>query len=503
MAESLGKKALNGVAWNIVNKFGTQLLGILPSMILARLLGPSEYGLIAAAGIFSGIAYIISTGSFGSALIQKKDADHLDFCSVYYFNILMNVSVYLVFFFLAPLFADFLNEPLVSPIMRLSLLSLPFLAIGQVHSIILRKELNFKAPAVRNLIVQLISAIVAIILAFAGCSVWSIVVQGILQTLLGSMLNWKLCSWRPTFDFSMERLKSMFGFSFNIYFNNLLHYCFTRGYDTTIAKVYTAEDLSYYNRAFSTVNLFISTATGVIDSTVFPVFSKMQNDSNRLRYNLRRFILVENLLVTFMMFMAFALTEPIFRFLYSSKWDAVIPLFQILCVWGLFVPLKSLLENTLKAVGNSRVILVNAVINKVLIVLILAIGWSWGVKYIVAAQILTIAVEVFVFSFYVNRKIVYSFFDIMRDILPTLTQLGVLFGFVFLIDMMVNAIFSSIILSEFTLSLVRLILGGFCSVSLFIIINQFVRISAYTELFEFLFFHNPKIQKYKRLFLWK
>lgn len=483
MAEipNLKEKAFKGVFWSYINKFGTQIIAIVPSMVLARLITPEEYGIVAMAAVFSGIAYILSDGGFGNALMQKKEADHLDCCSVFYFNIVLCITMYIIFYFFAPIAACYLEMPEVTWIMRISLLSLILNAFGSVHSLLFRKNLDFKSLSCRNIIVQLISAIVAIILALLGWGYWTLVIQGVLQTLLGTIANWIMCKWRPTLVFSFQRMKGLFGFGSKLFATMLIDYAFGKSYDLVIGKFYSPATLSFYNRAFSTANLFIDTFLGIMNSVSYPAFVMIQNDKERTYYNTKRYMHMACMFVFLCMFTLFFLAEPLFHFLYSSKWDAVLPLFRIACIWGLFFPVATVLGNILMANGQGTVFLLNSIIGKTLVIIVILVAYQYGIEYMVLGQILVMLSEVLLKSFFTKKLINYSIFDIFSDIYKYII-LSLIIGIsVWAIDYLFSVGLNMFLLPEFFTSAIRLVIGLFSCVIIFLSINSVYPLKGYTE----------------------
>ena len=317
VTERIQNKTFVSVLWNYVNKFGTQLLAIVPTMILARLVMPRDYGLIAMAGIFSGLVSIFVDSGFGMAVIQKRDLSHIDICSVFYFNIVISTIVYVILFLVAPTVANFFGMSDICAILRVSSISLIIGAFGSIHGHLFSRNLDFKHPTIRNLCAQMAGATVAIVLAFQGRGYWALVYQGLTGTLFSTLANWFYSTWRPTFNFSWDSLKSMFGFGGKMLGKSISDFGFGKVYDMVIGKCYSAADLSYFDRAYKTVGLFLDTFLGVMNNVAFPVFSKMQNDKERMRTNVLRFLFIETMIIFFIMLLAVSLSTPLFHFLYS------------------------------------------------------------------------------------------------------------------------------------------------------------------------------------------
>lgn len=481
MAEisNLKQKALDGVFWSYVSNFGTQILSIIPAMVLARLISPEEYGLVAMAAVFSGIAYILSDGGFGNALYQKKDADHLDYCSVFYFNIVVCTFTYCIFFFLAPYCAAFFKMPQVTNIMRVSLLCLIINAFSGIHGIIFKKNLNFKTPAYRNIISQGAAAVIAIVLAFKGFGYWTLVIQGVLQTLFGCIINWLSRDWTPTLSFSFKRLSGMIGYGSKVYLIMIIDYAFNKAYDVTIGKFYSASSLSFYNRAYSTAGIFLSTFTGVMQSVSFPSFVQIQDDKERTRINADRLIQLACLFVFPVMLSLIALAEPVFNFMYSSKWNIAIPLFQLVCIRCLFSPITSALQGIIMATGHASVGLFNSIFSKILIVATIATTWNLGIEYMIIGQIIAVIIQVIYYGFFSNKYFQFGLTSIIKGIYRYAIIGVVIAACVTLFDYVIASLLTRLSLTEYIESGARTILGILFCLILFVEINKRVKTEAY------------------------
>lgn len=485
MEENLRKKAFYGILWSYVNKFTTIFLNIVPAMVLARLLSPSEYGLIAMTAIFTGIAYQLADGGFGNALIQKKNTDHLDYCSVFYFNLFICGIIYALLFFLAPLCASFFNEVRLIAIIRISSIGLLFLGFGQIQSIIFKKNIEYKKITIRNLITQFVSVIVAVFMAVYGYGVWALVVQGLIQTFMGSCLNWIISDWKPTFCFSFSRLKTLFRFGSKTLLSSMIDYGFNKIYDIVIGRRYSATNLALYNRAYSTSAIFKDTFFNVFSGVTFPIFVRMQDDNERLILNIRRFLIIVSMIIFTVMLSLFALAEPLFRFLYSTKWDSAIPLFRIACLASLLLPLVSILESVLLAKGQSGKFLFISIIRKAFVITILGITWQFGIEWMMYGQIMVSFCELFLYSHFINKLVTYSFLSMIRDLSPyILVAMFIALGVCFEDFVLKNILFSTIS-TAWLESFLRLLFGGILIFILFIGINKRLKLEGYNEFLQF------------------
>ena len=486
MEENLKNKAFWGIIWSYVNTFGMQLLSFIPAMVLTRLMSQADYGLVAMAGVFTGVAYMLADGGFGNALVQKKDADDLDYCSVFYFNIGICSFIYLLFFFLAPFCADFFHQPQLTVIVRVSTLGLIILAFGQVQGIIFKKNLEYKKPTYRSLIAQIISIVVGIGLALLGYGVWSLVFQGLVYTTASTILNWIISDWKPSFRFSSQRLRGLFNYGSKLLLTSFIDYGFRNAYNIMIGRFYTPAKLADYNRGGQTVGLFSQTFFGVFSKVTFPLFVQMQDDDERLRYNIRRFLIVSSMVIFYVMVLSFVLAKPIYHTLYSSKWDSALPFFQVLCIVNLFYPMVAILESVLLAKGESGKFLMLSIFRKVFVVLALLITYRLGVLYMAIGQIFLNLIDVALLTFFTGTMIKYRLSDLVKDLLPYLLVSMIMGVFMYYANLLFTWVISFCNLNEFMTSFSLLVVNGILAVFVFIFTYKLLRMKGYQELISFL-----------------
>lgn len=484
---SLKRKTFNGVIWNYINQFGGQILSIIPAMILARLLTPTEYGVIAMAGVFSGLISIFANAGFGMAVIQRKDLTHTDICSVFYTNIILSTLVYIVIYTIAPFCADFFNMPEVKNIMRVSSLGIIITSIGAIHGHLFKRELDFRKPTIRNLVVQVVAAVVAVVFALLGFGYWALVVQGLVQAVLGTIANWLLSAWRPTFTYSIQSVKSLFNYGGVMMFKSIFEYCFSKSYDMTIGKVYSAAQLSYFNRAYSTAGIFINSFLGVLNTVAFSAFSRMQADRERLCLNVRRFMAIEAMIIFFIMAVIAALAEPFFHFMYSSKWDDVIPLFRLVCLWGMLQPLGYVYGNGLMASGYVKECLIIGIVSRGIMFAMIFATWKLGVAGMIVGQVLAYAIEVVICAYVFRRHFNYGFFDMVQEIMPYLILSLVVFICIYALDYLVMKPILHFVSSEMLNAIIRLVVGGCLSIVSYLYINKGLKLRAYCDFRDIVF----------------
>ncbi len=486
MSEDLRKKTFWGIVWSYIGRFGSQIIAIIPAMILARMLGPEQYGLIAMAGVFTGIAYQLADAGFGNALVQKRDADNIDFSTVFYFNIGICGIIYLIIYLCAPLIAEFFHERLLIPIIRFSSLGIIILSFGQIQTIIFKKEIDYKRQVIINLTCQIISAVIAIIMAINRYGVWALVAQGLIYTFCTTIMNWIISSWRPMLVFSRKRLLGLFNYGSKTLASSIIDYGFSKLYDIIIGRVYNPTSLGLYNRAISTSNIFKDTFFGVFSGVTFPVFVKMQHDNERFRNNIIKFISIVSMLIFTAMIWLIFMAHPLFIFMYSSKWDGAVTFFQLACVMAMLTPIISILESVILAKGYSGKFLAISIIRKIFVVTMLAIAWRFGVLWLLIGQIIVNICECLIYSFVTKRIINYSFLNVISDLYPSLLLALVSVIPVAIVDYAVSFALMNADLDITLAAIIRLAIGAIVITFSFFTICKSVKLNNYKELIHFL-----------------
>lgn len=486
MEGSLRKKAFWGIIWSYIGRFGSQIVSIIPAMILARLLGPEQYGLIAMAGIFTNIAYQLADGGFGNALVQKKNADNLDYSTIFYFNLFICGFIYALIFFCAVPIALFFHEPLLIPIIRISSLGIIIGACGQIQTLIFKKELNYKSQVIRNLICQIISVIIAIVMAYDGWGVWALVAQGLASITGTVIINWIISSWRPIFKFSIVRLRGLFKFGSKTLASSLIDYGFNKAYDILIGRVYNPVSLGLYNRAYSTADIFKSTFFGVFSSVTFPVFVQMQDDNERLVNNIRKFIQIVSMVIFTAMGTVIILSTPIFQFMYSSKWDAAINLFCVACIIAMVTPIVSILESIILAKGHSGKFLLISIIRKIFVIIVIASVWKEGVMWLMIGQAMVSVCECCIYTVVTKKIVDYTFSKLLSDVIPSIIIAAVVSGIVMLENSLLTNICGPGSESNLAMYLSQIFIGVSTALLSFFIICKTFKVKAYHELIQFI-----------------
>ncbi len=401
------------------------MLGI----ILARLLFPEQFGLIAMLTIFMVVAQLFLDSGFGAALIQKRDATQADICSIFYFNILGGLAATLLLCLSAPWIASFFNQPMLTSLVRVLSINIVINSFGLIQTIIMKKELNFKALTKVSLIASITSGIIAVVLATSGFGVWSLVIQQVTSALISSTLLWFLSSWRPALIFSFNSLRELFSFGSRLFFSFLLNHIFENLYSLVIGKLFSPADLGFFARAKTLEELPSQTLSDMIGQVTFPVFSAIQDDPIRLKKGLRK-VLTLLVLVNFPMMIGLAvIARPLVIVLLTEKWAECVPYLQLFCFVGLLYPLHLINLNVLQALGRSDLFLRLEIIKKGLIVISIAITWRWGISAMICGLIAVSIIAYYLNSYYNGILIGYTIREQLRDLsayLITATVMGMI-----------------------------------------------------------------------------
>ena len=421
---SLESRAIRGVFWSGIERLGPQAVQLVVSIVLARLLLPEQFGLIGMLTIFLALGAVFLNSGFGSALIQKQDATEVHYNSVFYTNILLSVVAAGILCLAAPLIAQFFQQPLLTPLTRVLSLNLVLSAFGLIQVFLMTKRLDFKTQTKATLIASLASGAVGITMAVLDFGVWSLVAQSVSLTLFNTLLLWAFNTWRPQKVFRLAALRELFGFGSRLLASGLLDTVFSNIYNVVIGKLFSPADLGYYTRAYTLQQLPSQTLGGVVGRVTFPLFSEIQDDAARLKNGFRKALRALALVNFPLMIGLLICARPLVLTLLTEKWAPAIPYLQLLCIVGLLYPLHLINLNVLLAMGRSDLFFRLEVIKKVLVVIVLAVTWRWGILAIIAGQIVLSMVAYYLNSYYNGRILGYGLGAQVRDLLAYLGAAG-------------------------------------------------------------------------------
>lgn len=420
MTEDLKAKTIAGIIWSALEKFGVKIISFISNILLARLLTPDDYGCVGMLMIFVLLSMTVVEGGFGSAIIQKKNSTKEDESTMFYWNIFLSFILYGLLFVLSPIIADFYGIPQLSHILRVQGLMLLVNAFGILPVTLLRKDLEFKKIALINTCSALISVVVALLLAFEGYGIWALVWQQTCLYLIITLLSWFYCGWRPLWQFSFASLKSMFGYGSFLLLSNLLNTLCDNLQGLIIGKKFSASIMGYYTQAKKLEEVPTTSIAQVVAQVTFPVFSKIQDDQEKLYTAVRKSLMAMNFINIPLMLLLLLIAEPMIILVFSDKWIPSVPYFQILCISGIVNCGQSVNYQVVVAVGQSKQIFIWNIIKRIIGILLLFIGLFFGVKGILWGMVLGMYVTYVVNVMIASKITNYTLLGQIKDMVPVL-----------------------------------------------------------------------------------
>jgi O-antigen/teichoic acid export membrane protein len=412
--------------WKYCERLGTQLTQFVVSVVLARILAPDDFGVVALALIFIAIANIFVQSGLNTALIQKKDADDLDFSSVFWASLGISFIAYAVFFFAAPFIADFYGKEILVPVTRVLALTIPIGVLNSIQNAYVSRHMMFKKLFYRSFGAMIPSGIAGIVAALYGAGIWAIVIQQIFISILNIAILWVVVPWHPSFKFSGTRLKSLFSFGWKLLCSSLLDACYSNLRGLIIGKVFTPADLAYYNRGDHFPNLVVNNINHSIQSVMLPSLSAYQDDRPMMKKLMRRSIVTTSFLILPMMAGLAVLAKPLILFLLGEKWLPCVPFVQIYCFIYAFRPIHTSNLSAINAMGRSDIFLKLEIIKEfvgigILLGSLFLFNSPLGIAY--GAALATL-ISAFI-NAHPNKKLLqYGYLEQMKDIFPSFLLSG-------------------------------------------------------------------------------
>lgn len=411
-------KIFSNFIWRFLERTGAQGITLVVSIVLARLLDPSVYGTIALVTVFTTIMQVFVDSGMGNALIQKKDADDLDFSTVFYYNIVVCVLLYLVMFFAAPLISGFYELPELTPIIRVLSITLIVSGVKNVQQAYVSKNMMFKRFFFSTIGGTIGAAVIGIAMAYMGYGVWALVAQHLFNLLVGTVILWITVKWRPKWMFSWERLKKLFSYGWKLLVSSLIDTVYNDLRQLIIGKLYSSDDLGFYNRGKQFPNLIVTNINTSIDSVLLPTMSDAQDDRERVRSMTRRAIKTSTYIMAPLMIGLAAVAETFVELILTEKWLPCVPYMRVFCITYMFYPIHTANLNAIKAMGRSDMYLKLEIMKKTIgLVVLLSTMW-FGVMAMAYSLLFTSVVSQIINS-WPNRKLLnYTYLQQLRDIIP-------------------------------------------------------------------------------------
>lgn len=415
---NLGSKTLIGIAWNFFEQLLQRGLGIVFTLLLAALLTPEDFGLVAMMSVFIAIAIAIMDSGFKQGLIREPDGSQSLFNTAFLANLVLAILAYLLLVLCAPFIAAFYAEPALTTLLRVAGLVVVINAFQVVQSAQLARELNFKRQLVIALPSNAIAGLVAVTMAYNGFGVWALVAQMLTSAAVTTALLWQLQGWRPSADFDFVKCKKLYSFGYKLLLSGLLDVVFKNIYVLFIAKLFSTSVAGLYFFADRIRELLLMQLVKSVQNVTYPALSKLQSDNTALKKGYKNVLLVTSFILSPILLTMAALSHSFFTFLLPDKWLAAADYFSLMCLVSVMYPLHSINLNVLKVKGRSDLFLGIEVLKKVFVVIILYFSIDYGVLGILIGQLFSSVLAYFPNAYFNKKLIGYSIAEQLKDLLP-------------------------------------------------------------------------------------
>lgn len=420
MANISRKKVTSNLIWRLMERVGAQGVSFIVAIVIARILEPQIYGTIALVTVFTTILQVFVDSGLANTLIQKKDADDIDFSTVFFFNIAFCLVLYIAMFFAAPLISSFYKIPTLTSVIRVLSLTVVISGVKNVQQAYVSKTLQFKRFFWATLGGTLGAAIIGIIMALKGFGVWALVAQNLFNLTVDTTILWLSVKWRPKLVFSWSRLKGLFSFGSKLLVAKLLDTVYVELRTLIIGKKYSTEDLSFYNKGQQFPKLIVTNIDISVESVLFPVMSAEQDNKSQLQSMQKKVIQVNSFIMSPLMMGLAVCGEPLIRLLLTNKWLPCVPYLRIFCFIYAFTVFNTANMNAYRSLGRSDIYLKVELIRKVVGIIAILLTMRISVYAMAIGEVIATIVSLFI-NTYPNRKLLnYGFFKQLSDMIPNI-----------------------------------------------------------------------------------
>ncbi len=420
MSSASGKKISSNMMWRLLERIGAQGVSFIVSIIIARLLDPSVYGSIALVMVFITILQVFVDSGLGNALIQKKDADDLDFSSVFYFNIFFCIVFYLGIFLCAPFIATFYSNNELIPVIRVLGFTVVISGVKNIIQAYISKTLQFKKFFWATISGTIGAAFIGVFLAAKGFGVWALVIQNLFNQTVDTIILWITVKWRPKRCFSFIRLKKLLSFGWKLLVAKLIDTFYNELRTLIIGKKYSTSDLAYYNKGQQFPRLVITNIDIAVESVLFPVMSAEQDNRTKVKTILQRVVQINSYILCPMMMGLAVCCEPLIRLLLTDKWIFCVPYMRLFCFVYAFSVLNTANMNTYRSLGRSDIYLIIEFIRKSVGIVIILISMRFGVFAIALGEVITTIISIFINTAPNKKLLNYGIVEQLKDMFSTL-----------------------------------------------------------------------------------
>lgn len=416
---SLKDKTVRGVGWSALDSLLGQGITFIVGLVLARILSPSEYGLIGITYIFITVFNAIIDSGFSQAVIRKKDASNEDYNTMFITNMVLSVFMFLILFFCAPAIARFFARPELVNLTRVMGVVLIINALSITQNTVLTKRIDFKTKTKASLISAILSGVVGIGMALMGYGVWALVGQQITKQLTNTICLWVFNKWWPNFRFSHQSFRYMWGFGWKMLASSLLDTVWKELYQVVVGKFYSPATLGQYSRSKEYASIFSTNINSIVGRVSFPVLAEIQDDKTRLVAAYRRIIKTTMFVTAVCMISLGAVAEPLIYCLIGPQWHQAATFLPLICISTSLYPLHAINLNMLKVQGRSDLFLGLEIIKKIISIGPICLGIFVDIYWMIAGSVVTGIISIFLNSHYSGKLLGYSSWMQLKDIAPS------------------------------------------------------------------------------------
>ena len=475
MKSRLIDQVATGVAWSIAEKVCSMLLQMVVSIVVARLLVPEDFGVMAILTFFTAVALVVVDSGFSQTLLRKESPTNDDFKSVFLFNMVISVVLYAVFVILSPLLAHYYNLQIITKITPVLFLLLPLNALGIIQNTKLSREFRFGTLSRINFTASLLSGAAAIAVAVYGGGVWALVAQRLTMMATRSILLWWRGDWRGEGVFNSAAWRDMAPFSFRLMSTDIVAAVYNNVAQLFIGKVYSTNTLGYFNQAQKVKDLTVQSAVLSVQTVTYPALAKIKNDAEKFAESFRKVLMVNIFVMAPVAVGLSAIAEPLFRVLLGEKWLSTVPYFEVIALSGMFYPLAMVAYNVLKVHSNGAIIFRLELLKKGIMTAVLALTIPQSTMAIAWGLVAMTVVE-FVVNFAATRRYAtLSWWSMAKTLLPSLLLTAVMYVAVGTVGYYAAELSSALLLiSQIGVGIAVYVLGAWvCRLEAF---NEFVKL---------------------------
>ena len=432
------KKIITGIGWTFGERILAKTISLIVSIVLARLLEPSHYGIIAIVSVFISFLDAFVSGGFGSALVQKKDADNLDFNTICWFSISLSIFLYILLYIVAPYIARFYNMEQLVIVTRILGLRIIVSSFNSIQHAYVQRRMIFKRFFFSTLGGTIVSAIVGITMAYLGYGVWAFVGQYLSNSIIDTIVLLFTIEWKPKLEWSFSRLKAMIGFGFKMLGATLVNTLQDNIRALVVGKVFTKEDLAYYNQGKKYPSTIMNNLVGSVQKVMFPAFSESQQDRENIKNMMRKSIRLSSFILVPVVVGMISMADTFILLLLTEKWAPAIPYLQILSLIYLTRTMDSIFQSGLLAIGKSGLNMIHEIVESVLSLTMIYLGAfiMRSVIFIAWSYVIVMIVGTGIFMWFVSKHFHYTFVEIMKDFLPYIALSLIMGAIIYLLKYM-------------------------------------------------------------------